>query len=303
PQDGALEFSVTALGNDDVAGLASHQIGAAYLAMRNVGSVFRAEAREPNELESTLAAYLLGLGILAANSASYVRKHAELVGNSEYSEHKIAAHGALTVDEACFVLVVQDLVRDEQQSEAFATLRGPQHAAVDFWRAELLPYRRELRDALGLPATSLGDVATSLARPSQSRTAPLGLIEPDPRQFNRGRRTFRVAFHRGAPRMVGGWLVGAAVGGIVVHQAAVVWPLVGLVALGGGVGWVWGRRRKYWHCADPECNRLMKAEVRQCPGCGGTIAAEIASARLRLAKEEELDLEAAAAASDAPDDR
>ncbi len=76
-----------------------------------------------------------------------------------------------------------------------------------------------------------------------------------------------------------------------------------LIALGGGVGWVWGRRRKYWHCADPECNRLMKAEVRQCPGCGGTIAAEIASARLRLAKEEELDLEAAAAASDAPDDR
>ncbi len=293
PADGVLEFTVSGLGNDDVAGALSHQLGSAYLAMRNVGGAFRAEPRAISELESSLAAYLLGLGILAANSASYVRKHAELLGNSEYSEHKIAAHGALTVDEAGFLLVVQDVVRDESQSAAFATLRGPQKEAVDFWRAELLPHRRELRELLGFGAVEPADVSPALVRPPKARTAPAGLVEPDPRQFNRGQRTFRVGFHRGASRMFIGWLVGGTLGGIALNQLAMVWPLFAMLALGGAVGWGWGRRLKYWECSDPHCGRRMNAAVAQCPGCGGAIAAEIANARLRLAKEEELDLAAA----------
>ena len=293
PHDGALEFTVMGLGNDDVAGALSHQLGSAYLAMRNAGGAFRAEPRAISDLESSLAAYLLGLGIVAANSASYVRKHAELLGNSEYSEYKIAAHGALTVDEAGFLLMVQDVVRDESHSAAFATLRGPQKEAVDLWRAELLPHRRELRELLGLAETLPADALATLSRPAKARTAPAGLVEPDPRQFNRGHRTFRVLFHRGASRMFVGWLVGGTLGGIALNQWAMVWPLFACLALGGVVGWGWGRRLRYWECSDPHCGRRMNAEVSQCPGCGGAIAAEISSARLRLAKEEELDLVAA----------
>ena len=226
------------------------------------------------------------------------RKHAELLGNSEYSEHKIAAHGALTVDEAGFLLVVQDVVRDESQSAAFATLRGPQKEAVDFWRAELLPHRRELRELLGFGAVEPADASPALVRPPKARTAPAGLVEPDPRQFNRGQRTFRVGFHRGASRMFIGWLVGGTLGGIALNQLAMVWPLFAMLALGGAVGWGWGRRLKYWECSDPHCGRRMNAAVAQCPGCGGAIAAEIANARLRLAKEEELDLVAATEGKD-----
>ena len=72
--DGVARFEVGEIGNDDVAGLMSHEVGRAFAAWLADAAPYREAAAEPpSTRDGSIAAVYLGLGVLAANSATYNR--------------------------------------------------------------------------------------------------------------------------------------------------------------------------------------------------------------------------------------
>lgn len=272
---GRATFQIEALGNDDVAGLLAHQVGAAFLELLPPDP-FRGVSRAATSAEASAAAVYLGLGVLVANSSLYPRRASRLVGELAFSEQHMATAGGLTIEQATLLLAVQDLVRDDVAG-ALATLHPPQAEWVRCWRDALEAHEDELRAMLELE----GRAPVPLARPPEPRV-PARAAEPDLRHFNRGRTTFRVR-HYHARRGLVGLTLGAA--GFALPFGLVAGPVLMLAGALAGL-----RLAKFeFECADPACGARMATELPTCPGCGGTIAETIAHAGQRLARLEELE--------------
>lgn len=282
---GRAAFQIESIGNDDVAGLLAHRVGAAFLEVLPPDP-FREAKREATPAEASTAAVYLGLGVLVANSSLYARRASRLVGQQVHSEQQMATVGGLSIDEASLLLAVQDLVRDDAP-EALATLHPPQQEWLERWREALEAHEDELRAMLALDRSEPRPLARAPAPRVPAPSAELEL-----RQFNRGRTTFRVAERRSGRSLLG-FALGAV--GFAVPFGFVVGPALMLA------GALAGRRyaKRVFVCTDPECRAQMASELPTCPRCGGTIAETIAHADLRLERLEELEEAARPAEPDA----
>ena len=98
-------------------------------------------------------------------------------------------------------------------------------------------------------------------------------------QPNRGDVVFRVVGRR--------TLHGVVLGGLAAGAATLTGALTGglatavvLVGLAGGAAI--GRTLRTGQCSDRDCEHRLTTDARTCPGCGGSIVGDIASASQRL---------------------
>jgi hypothetical protein len=297
--DGIARFEVGEIGNDDVAGLISHEVGRAFAAWLADAAPYRdGPAEPPSTRDGSIAAVYLGLGVLAANSSTYNRTAGTLVGNLAMSEWEVVVTGGLAAAEIIYLLAVQAVLRGGEIA-AHATLRRDLRERLHDAIAALGPHRDEL-------ATRLG-VDLDAPRPALERDAAPPTVrdedrpEPDRRRVNAGERTFRVGHSRALARGVLGLGLGFAtlvavmiVGDTVAgpHHGTIDFVPWGLVAIGaviapGVVGFVTGRRVRIDQCA--RCDAIVPAAAAACPRCGAAIAGRIKHRNLRLAAEEALD--------------
>lgn len=276
---GVVTFHLASIGNDDVAGVMSHKIGQAFLDLAP-GEPFRTPGRhETDEVEGTVAAVYLGLGVLAANSSMYRRHAARVVGREERSEQLIAQAGGLDIADATLLLAVQDLVRDDVP-DAYATLHAAQRDWLERWRDVLEPHEAELRELLRLDEER---APLQLKRAAEPRRAP-AVSEAELKRFNRGREIRRVR-NRSVLGVIPGLFLGILCGAVVGRLAlgpgtgALVVGL-GVMVLGGVFGW-WRWCRPFYTCADGACRKLISAKAATCAHCGGTITATITLAELQ----------------------
>lgn len=273
---GHVTYRLAEIGKDDVAGRVAIEVGRAFLVLAASDPFREGTSELPSTTDSSLAAVLLGLGVLAANAHGARPAKSRVIagaGGAGGMAGPIDADqaGHLLAEDVAMLLAVQDLVRAEPQPAALATLRGPAASYFEVWRAALAPHRDELRAELGVD----GLEPQTLTRAD----APPVPTTDDPEPSNRGKRTFRIPSRGGTAHVLLGMLVGGA--------GLAFGVLPGILAIGAGsaLGAAYGGR--FWICSG--CSAKMKTEVAVCPGCGGTIAGEIAHPDLRLEREEELD--------------
>ena len=279
-------FEVSSIGNDDVAGEISHQVGRAFVAwLGRTGAPFRTSDDDglPALAFGSLATIYLGLGVVAANSAHYDRSAGDVRGSLSRHEHGIAHAGDLEWQELAFLLAVQATVRDDVLT-ALDALRPSQAEEVAAWRALLDDHEAELVELLGIADD--GEPVTRGAAP-RAPTTTGAIDERDLHKQNYGQRVFRVRGTRGS---VGG-AVGLASGAVVGTAVAVgvgaiaILPIAITVACIGGV--LYGRRKHYFRCAS--CQAFVNETDAECHMCGGRIHSTIANASDRLDREEELE--------------
>ncbi|HEY4055755.1 MAG TPA: hypothetical protein VGM39_04075 [Kofleriaceae bacterium] len=254
---GVVAFDLVSIGNDDVAGLLSHKVGQAYLELVS-GEPFRSAKHESSDVEGSVAAYFLGLGVLAANSSMYRRHRAVVRGRSEYSEQEITTDGGLGIAEATMLLAIQDILRDDVQ-DAHETLHKPQREWLDEWKDALDRHEDELREMLGLDDAP--DVAP-VSRADAPRSSPT-TDEEAHKRVNAGRETKRLKR----------WSYAGVFGGMVLGGVAFLGgPIVGIagVVVGTGAAW-WRWCGAYYTCVGAGCGKLLEASDAVCPGCGGKI--------------------------------
>jgi hypothetical protein len=293
-------FALQALGNDDVAGAVSHEVGSAYVGwLARNGHPFRTvEDGLPDPALGSLATVYLGLGVVAANAAFYSRSGGHLIAQSAYHEHQVVRRGGLDVEDLAFLLAVQATVRDDVLP-ALDTLRPTQAELVAAWREVLDDHEDELRHMLGVVEPV--DLDTAPTRPE----APPPVVsrgEIEERHLdkaNHGRRVFRFReVRRGLGAPVGAML-GLFGGGVLVAIAVAIAPSLlpiparaGLVIAAGVVCAAWGSvraggKREYWRCAS--CRGFVTELDEECKTCGGRIVGPIANPNDRLDREEELE--------------
>ena len=274
---GHVTYRLESIGKDDVAGVVAIEVGRAFLALAASDPFREGTSELPSVTDSSLATVLLGLGVLAANAhGAHAAKSPGIAGAGAtravvVGPIDVGQAGHLLAEDVAMLLAVQDLVRAEPQPAALATLRGPAASYFEVWRDALAPHRDDLRTELGLADLE----PQTLTRPD---VPPVPDTE-DPEPSNRGKRTFRIPSRGGAAHVLAGMALGGA--------GLLLGVLPGILAIGAGsaIGAAFGGR--FWICSS--CRTKMKTEVPVCPGCGGTIAGEIAHLDLRLDKEEELD--------------
>ena len=268
---GRAEFRLAAIGKDDVAGAVALEVSHAVLALDG-GDPFREGGAElPSVTDGSLASVVLGLGVLVANWFATRPRPTRTVVAGSPPDITADTRAELLAEDVAMLLAVQDLVRETPQPDALATLRGPAASHFEVWRAALAPHRDELRATLGLAEVE----PRTLERPPAPAVSTVEDREPD----NRGKRTFRIPSRGGPLQIFAGMVVGAA------GLALGVLPGILLIGAGSAVGAMVGGR--FWICSS--CATKMRTVVPVCPGCGGTIAGELANLNLRLEREEELD--------------
>jgi hypothetical protein len=285
-EDGAAVFHLEQIGNDDVAGLLVHEIGRAFVAWIGGGDPYRDVAREPSLVEGSVAAIYLGLGVLAANSATKRRGTSEIRGNQVAWEYDIEVRGGITTRAAVYLLAAQQVAR-EHEATALATLDPRLIAPLAEQVDALRPHRAALLELLELdPATPRPALERDPAPPAVTDAER---PEPALRAANAGRPVFRVPHRKTLPYSAAGLALTGA-GLIVAADVGVMAPfavLAGVLAAGGLGGGVFGRRQRYDECAT--CERVAPPDAATCPGCGGTFRGEIKHRDERLAKEDELE--------------
>lgn len=294
-------FELNHVGNDDVAGIAAHEVGRAFVGwLAHAGHPFRTTPEDdlPTPALGSLAAVYLGLGVVAANAAYHQRTAGQITGNLSYHAHDVARIGGLNVNELSFLLAVQAEVRDDVLP-ALATLRRTQADAVAAWRAALEDHDDELRHLLGISSTT--DDAEAPHRPPEPRAVAVEaeLEEVLVTKPNHGRRVFRVPEKRLRGRALLGGLFGFIAGCVAVGVIGAANALLsgfmifGPVVIGFGVGFMLSDKRPLYRCAT--CESFLEATAAVCPACGGTIAGDIAHRNERLDAEERLEATRAAA--------
>lgn len=274
---GVVTFHVTAIGNDDVAGMLAHKIGEVFLDLAP-GEPFRSTPRAPDEREASVAAVFLGLGVPAANAAMYRRHASEIRGRDEYSESKIAMSGGLEIGDITLLLAIQDILRDEVQ-DALSTLHPAQREWIERWKDVLDPHEAEIRELLGLDEST---EPMSLSRSEKAPEAPAH-DEKARERFNVGNETMRVV-----RRSLWGIVPGAFLG---LFAGLGVWRLAGapqnvllVIAIGSFLaGAVFGLRmwcRPYFTCTTWACSKLLGANDQTCPHCGASITKTITQQEL-----------------------
>jgi hypothetical protein len=282
-----LDFTLTSIGNDDVAGIVAHQIGRAYAALcRRAGAPFReASAGElPCSRTGSLATVAIGLGVVAANAAHHERSTGEIVGYTAKSEHQIAQAGGLDVDDLALLLAIQATVRDDVLA-ALDTLRPLQARLVREWRDVLDDREAELRALLGIADEPDADAP---ARAAQPRTAIArgDIDEANMGKRNFGRPVFKYPEHHGWGRMVLGLLAGGALGVGAAAATGSMAALISPIPVVGLAGFSRGKRKLSWRCAS--CGCTEPRDVLVCKLCGGAFAGEIRHFSERLDAEERL---------------
>jgi hypothetical protein len=288
-------FALHHIGNDDVAGIAAHEVGRAFAGwIARDGHPFRAIPEDglPSRETGSLATVYLGLGVIAVNAAYHSRAGGSVTGSVAYHAHAIGRAGGLDVDDLAFLLAVQAEVRDDVLP-ALASLRPTQTEAVAAWRAVLEDHEDELEQLLGLDDASR--LAPAPDRPPAPRPVAIeaGFDETVLTKHNHGRRVFRVAETRLRGHAVVGALLGLIGGVAVLGGLGPVGPgvtlAVGLapVVMGFAFGCAVGGTRTLYRCAT--CESFLDAAAADCPACGGTIAGDIANRNQRLDAEEALE--------------
>jgi hypothetical protein len=173
---GVARFQIAAIGNDDVVGLLSHEVGLAYAAWQAGAAAYRdAELPPPSERDGSIAAIYLGLGVLATNAA-------------------LEGHGGLGLAAAIYLLAIQAVLRDEPIAATRPCASGIPHL-VGPW--PLAPHRERSRRTeidLHAPRAAVRDPAPPpvAARQSLSRLSVPACAPADPHlQHPRRRGTWR----------------------------------------------------------------------------------------------------------------
>jgi hypothetical protein len=276
--DGVAQFRVTALGNDDIAGLLTHQLGCAFAASLDTGALYR-DARRPEVTlrDGSIAAVYLGLGVLATNAAVHlVIDNTQEVELGKIRPPKVILNGGLTTSEACYLLAVQAVARGGEVA-ALATLRFDLRRHVAHAIAALQPHRAALLDRLGL------DLAA--ARPPLERApAPppvTGADRPAPapprgRRFW-GVRSYRLQRSRASEHGLLGFAAGAATSAaLAIAHLTPLAPVVAAVTVGAmTIGALHGLRRRVARCI--RCGGELPAAATACPACGASIVGTVTS--------------------------
>jgi hypothetical protein len=282
--DGVAHFQREQIGNDNIAGLLSHEVGRAFVAWLSAAAPYREETPEPpSAQEGSIAAIYLGLGVIAANASLYQRRASELVGRSVVSENEVVVTGGLSPRALLYLLAVQAVLRGAP-IEAHATLRRDLADLLRELIAQLTPRRAELAERLGL---DLAAPRAALERdPAPATVTDAERPDPDLRRRWSGYSVTRVQRSQWAH----GLAVGTVLGGGVAVSALLLDSLIGSSAivsstaliLGGGLfvaSVVSGGRSKVDHCSG--CSAPTPAGAELCPGCGATVVSLAELERLR----------------------
>lgn len=287
-KDGVAEFQLEAIGNDNVAGALSHEIGRAYLAWIAAATPYREARSAPTDRDGSIAAVYLGLGVLAANAAEYHRSAGELRGRTAVTEWDVVMTGGLSNDEVLYLLAVQAVLRDAP-IDAHGTLRRELRDRLRDAIAGLTPHRAELAARLGV---DLAAPRTPLERdPAPARVSDAERPEPDRRTRWAGAETYRVSERRTAWGGLLGFLVSIV---LVIMLAAATnrgelspYLLIAAFVVPIVVGLILGRRARYDRCYWNQCMRIQPPAATACPGCGARIAGRIEDFREELARRAE----------------
>lgn len=296
-------FVLQHIGNDDVAGIAAHEVGRAFVGwLGRDGHPFRATPDEglPGPAIGSLATVYLGLGVIAINAAYYSRAGGK--GDGTHS-HAIGRAGGLDVDDLAFLLAVQAEVRDDMLP-ALDSLRPTQTEAVATWRAVLEDHEDELRRLLGL--NDGADDSPAPDRPPAPRpvTIAAAFDEAVVTKPNHGQRVFRIPETRMRGRNGLGVMICVAGGALAVLAlpSIVLRVVIGFAAVVAGLAFGTSpfATHRLYRCAT--CASFFDATAAVCPGCGGTIAGDIAHRRDRLDAEERWEADRRLAAGHGPDE-
>jgi len=286
----SARFVLQHIGNDDVAGIAAHEVGRAFVGwVARDGHPFRTTPEDglPTSELGSLATIYLGLGVVAANAAYHSRASGKVDGNMAYHSHAVGRAGGLDIDDLAFLLAVQAEVRHDVLP-ALASLRPTQTEAVAAWRAVLEDHEDELRQLLGLDTTS--DRESTPDRPPAPRPVAIeaAFDEALLSKRNHGKRVFRFSETRLRGQGTLGGIFGlvAGIAGTVTLDLHFAIMLVTTVT-GFALGFAVGGTRPLYRCAT--CESFLDATATLCPVCGGTIAGDIADRNQRLDAEEALE--------------
>ncbi len=300
---GEIAFELSKIGEpDSLIGTSCHQVGAAWVALKQSGlhgSPYRraiAEIREEDIPEGlgSIASIYLGLGIPAANAAYVARHGGENVGYYATTELQISSAGGLSIEAITFLLATQILIRNRpgESQQVRKGLRANQRGLFDTWLEVLLDRRADYSERLNLPKE---EEWPNVAPPQHHEIdfdikVVVEVDATDVAQFNRDRSVFRVRRRR---TMAFGAVGGIVVGGLAVF-CDIAFGLPGLATFltfvgSGVVGSAGGWRSTFYECSDAECQSRVTPEDQHCPRCGGAVVGEIASADDRLDAEERLE--------------
>jgi hypothetical protein len=294
------------IGNDDVAGIAAHEVGRAFVGwVARDGHPFREKAEEelPGRAIGSLAAVYLGLGVIATNAAYHSRASGNVQGNLAFHAHAVDRAGGLDVDDLAFLLAVQAEVRDDVLP-ALASLRPTQAQAVAAWRAALENHEDELKQLLGV--SYVPDDVEAPDRAAMPREVPIeaAFEEALLTKQNHGKIVFRVAETRLRAHAAIGGLIGMIGGLVAVPKgpgAAVLASIVIVITtvVGFVLGWRIGGTRQRYRCAT--CESFVEAGAPVCRACGGAFAGDITHRSQRLDAEERLEAASRATAGQSSD--
>lgn len=302
-RDKQLAFTLMHVGEDDIAGTLSHELGVAHAAIDRAdpSSPYRA-AQQPviaidpdHDLElGSIATVYLGLGVLAANAA-YQQYSSAGRFNGAYSplEYDVVRAGYVPMSELAYLLAVQATVRGETAPPR--GLKPPQQDEVVAWLAVLCGRAPALRERLGIAADATGT--------TRARAVPFDDVAAEAAPESGASRT---AFRWQSTRHVLGLFVGGAAGATVaaaISAASIAGSpaaLIGCVLGAGLVGQSLGRRTRVARCSS--CVTVVSPIAESCPRCGARFRGDISSLAQRLEAEERLDPRAESGL-DSPDAR
>jgi len=287
-RDGVAEFQLEAIGNDNVAGALSHEIGRAYLAWIAAATPYREARSAPTDRDGSIAAVYLGLGVLAANAAEYHRSAGEIRGRTAVTEWDVVMTGGLSTDEVLYLLAVQAVLR-RAPIDTHATLRSELRDRLRDAIAGLTPHRDALAARL---AIDLAAPRTPLERePAPAQVTDAERPEPDRRARFASAETYRVSERRTVLGGILGFWTGGTLAFVVALASSrgmlspyfVIAAFVAPIVIGIGLG----RRARYDRCYWRQCMRIQPPAATTCPGCGARIAGPIEDFRAELARRAE----------------
>jgi len=286
------ELALSAVGNDDVAGILATEVGRAFVGqLAHRGHPLRGGASAegvPDLASATLGAVYLGLGVVATNASRYARAVGEIVGRTAIHEHEIDQIGGLDPDDLAFLLAVQATVRDDVVT-ALDTLARAHAEAVTQWRNVLDDHESELLELLDLEDVDL-DATTTPPRPETPRPVQIkaAWAEADLDKHNHGLRVYRYPETQAWTTTPLASLAGVVVG-IPFVMAGAIMPIIIAPSVGFVGGLVYGLRRKQLRCTA--CGCFLTATDTACRLCGGTIAGDVKSVDEAMDREEALEAE------------
>jgi len=269
-------FELLSIGGDDIVGTLAHEVGvAAAVALDHGASPYRkpevATPRETDRHRGSVAAVVLGLGVLAANAAfqEYVGGSYDMRLGYAPVEHDIIRAGHLAMDALAFLLAVQAEARG---SDLPRGLQRSQTDAARAWQAALRGRGPALRELLGIAQTT-----GASERPSPTPLDALAESElVRAPEIPQARRVFRVRYTSTGMGTMAGLATGTTIAVTAGPSMTMLAVMLGASLLGAIVG---GRRVRH-RCSD--CLTVVEAKMATCPRCGGQLAGEIMSREQRL---------------------